>query len=255
MKMNVPILMYHHVVPADEVAAHSPFAVSRDLFASQLDWLRQWGYQTLSLEALFSGLQGGQRLQGKPVVITFDDCPASLLDFAVPELARRGMTATFFAVAGKLGGSNDWDADQGSPQVRLMDEDELRQLVTQGFEVGSHSLSHAKLRQCSPATIDWELRQSRQILEHATGKPVRFLAYPFGEYPLDYAHHARNTGYEGAVSIFSNAATVLADPCCMRRILIHQGDESTRLRLKLSGAYLRMRPLTDRLIHKIYKSR
>ena len=250
MKRNLPILMYHHVVPTDEVAAHAPFSVSHQLFASQLDWLQQWGFMTISLSELFDsqGSSARRNFRKKPVVITFDDCPASLLDFAIPELKRRGMTATFFAVAGKDGGRNDWDADQGTPQVRLMNADELKKLAEQGFEIGSHSFSHAKLRQCAPDTIDRELQQSRQILEQATGRSVRFLAYPYGEYPPDYAQHARNMGYEGAVSIFSNASTVLADPYCMRRILVHEGDGAARFRFKLSRLYACLRPISDRRV-------
>lgn len=248
MKRNLPILMYHHVVPADEVAAHAPFAVSHQLFSKQLDWLQKWGFIPVSLSELFDS-QGSpvcRNPRKKPVVITFDDCPASLLEFAVPELKRRGMTATFFAVAGKDGGRNDWDADQGTPQIRLMNTGELKQLAQQGFEIGSHSFTHAKLRQCSPNTINWELHQSRQILEQATAKPVHFLAYPYGEYPLNYAHHASNAGYVGAVSIFSNSPTVLTDPYCMRRTLVHEGDGAMRFRFKLSRLYAVLRWISDR---------
>lgn len=250
MKRNLPILMYHHVVPAEEVGAHAPFSVSHQLFARQLDWLQQWGFMTVSLSELFDSQDSlpHRNPRKKPVVITFDDCPASLLDFAVPELNRRGMTATFFAVAGKDGGRNDWDADQSTPQVRLMNAGELRKLAAQGFEIGSHSYSHAKLRQCSTSTIDSELQQSRQLLEQATGKPVRFLAYPYGEYPPDYAHHASNAGYEGAVSIFSNATSVLTDPYCMRRTLVHEGDSAMRFRFKLSRLYAVLRPISDRRV-------
>jgi peptidoglycan/xylan/chitin deacetylase (PgdA/CDA1 family) len=158
------------------------------------------------------------------------------------------MTATFFAVAGKPGGRNDWDADQGTPQVRLMDEDELRKLTVLGFELGSHSFHHVKFRESPSSTIDQELQQSRHAIEQATGKPVRFLAYPYGEYPRNHGQHARQAGYAGAVSIFSRAATVLADPFCMRRILVHQGDGKSRFRFKLSCAYLWLRPWVDRRV-------
>lgn len=243
---NVPILMYHHVVPADEVAPLAPYAVSRDLFACQLDHLQSRGYRTLTLSALCDLWDNGGKgwEGGKPVALTFDDCPAALLDCAVPELLRRGMTATFFAVAGKLGGYNEWDAGQ-VPAVSLMSAADLPGLAASGFEIGSHGLTHRHLRACSPETVTVEMSESRQRLQAITGQRVDFFAYPFGEYPDGYAEQCRAAGYRGAVSIFSAARTVAADRYCMRRVLIHEGDRGMRFDIKLGLRYLWLRRFVD----------
>lgn len=247
MQCKVPILMYHHVIPAGQVHALAPFAVSHDLFSRQLDWLRRAGFRTITLEELFDAREKpGQRLKRtKPVVITFDDCPVTLLDHAVPELSRRGLTATFFAVAGKCGGHNDWDTDNGAPEVQLMSGADLRTLADNGFEIGSHGLTHINLRTCQPERISRELRESRRILEETTGRTIRFLAYPYGEYPEGYAGYCREAGYTGAVSIFSRARDITEDRYCMRRILIHEGDQAMRFRFKLSKLYQWLRVYVD----------
>lgn len=240
--------MYHHVVPAAEVGPLAPFAVSRELFSRQLDLLLARGYQTLTLSEMcnqWDGDAGQQR--GKSVALTFDDCPAALLDFAVPELVRRGMTATFFAVAGRLGGVNDWDAGS-APSLPLMSPAALRNLADAGFEIGSHGLNHLHLRECSSETAAYEMRESRRRLQECVEQPVDFFAYPFGEYPKDHAKLCRATGYRGAVSIFSAARTVAADRYCMRRILVHQRDGSLRFRFKLGPVYLWLRRYVDRRV-------
>ena len=255
---NIPILMYHHVVPADRVLALAPFAVSHDLFSEQLDWLTRAGFRTISLGELFD-VQGGPewRVEGrKPVVITFDDCPAGLLDHAIPELTRRGMTATFFAVAAKLGGNNDWDAEQGAPEIPLMTSVDLQKLADNGFEIGSHGLTHSNLRKCLPEQIRRELIDSRQIREETVGGPIRFFAYPFGEYPEGFSGYCQDAGYRGAVSIFSRARTVIEDPYCMRRILVHEGDQAFLFRVKTSTLYLKVRQTIDKkVIEREAKSR
>ena len=246
---NVPILMYHHVVPADEVGVLAPFAVSRELFTQQMDWLIASGFRTVSLEHLFNSVDGPRSLPvGKPVVITFDDCPVSLLAHALPELIRRGMTATFFAVAGKMGGRNDWDSRQGAPEIPLMSGDNLKNLAESGFEIGSHGLSHCNLKKCLPEQIRHEMVNSRRLLEDVTAKSVRFFAYPFGEYPEGFTGYCQEAGYRGAVSIFSRARTVVADPYCMRRILVHEGDRAFRFRFKTSKMYLKLRYLIDKKV-------
>lgn len=248
--LSVPILMYHHVVPVGQVGALAPFAVSRNLFSRQMDWLQQAGFRTISLERLFDAGEGKERATsgGKPVVITFDDCPVNLLDYAVPELIRRGMFATFFAVAGKLSGCNDWDTVQGAPKVPLMSGNDLRNLADSGFEIGSHGMSHLNLRRSTSEQISCELVDSRRLLEDTIGRSVRFLAYPFGEYPEKYAHYCREAGYRGAVSIFSPAHTVTEDSYCMRRVLVHEGDQQIRFRFKLSQAYQFLRAFVDRRV-------
>jgi peptidoglycan/xylan/chitin deacetylase (PgdA/CDA1 family) len=250
MLHDVPILMYHHVVPAVEVGPLAPFAVSRSLFSRQMEWLVQAGFRTITLEQLFNYCDGKSRTEpnGKPVVITFDDCPASLLDHAVPELSKRGMTTTFFAVAGKPGGHNDWDANQGAPHIPLMTAGDLRSLAERSFEIGSHGLNHSNLRRCSPEQIRRELEDSRLILEDEVGRPVRFLAYPYGEYPHGYAGYCQEAGYRGAVSIFSRARTVTEDPYCLRRVLVHEGDQMLRFRFKLSKWYQLLRVYVDRRV-------
>lgn len=249
MKQNVPILMYHQVLPAGSVGAFAPYAVSRELFARQLDILQERGYKALSLSSLCDLWDGRGANSGnsRPVAITFDDCPAALLDFAVLELLRRGMTATFFAVAGKLGGSNDWDVGN-APPVPLMTAASLRELAAGGFEVGSHGLHHLHLRECPPEAIASEMSESRQRLQEITGQTVNFFAYPFGEYPVGYAGHCRAAGYRGAVSIFSPVRTVAADRYCMRRVLVHEGDRPARFRFKLGKIYSMLRYFVDRRV-------
>jgi peptidoglycan/xylan/chitin deacetylase (PgdA/CDA1 family) len=245
------------VVSADRVGALAPFAVSHSLFMWHLDWLQKAGFVAITLEKMFDIREGktGQRKEGKPVVITFDDCPASLLDHAVPELVKRGMTATFFAVAGKPGGHNDWDAEQGAPTIPLMSGKDLRNLADNGFEIGSHGMSHCNLRNCLPDQIRWELLESRLILEEIVGKPVRYFAYPFGEYPHGHVGFCQEAGYRGAVSIFSRAPSVTKDPYCMRRVLVHEGDQFLRFRFKASILYLNLRRMIDMRVIKMENQR
>jgi hypothetical protein len=49
----------------------------------------------------------------------------------------------------------------------------------------------------------------------------------------------REAGYRGAVSMFSQAASVTADRFCLRRIMPHRGDSALSFRMKLSPLYLR----------------
>jgi peptidoglycan/xylan/chitin deacetylase (PgdA/CDA1 family) len=235
------ILMYHHVGSVTALGALAPFVVSPAAFRSQLDAIEARGFKVETLSEL---LAADQATRSAPsIVITFDDCPAGLLDFAIPELGRRGWRATFFAVAGKVGTYNDWDVMPGVPKVPLMHWDQLRQLSASGHEIGAHGFSHTSLRRQSRASSRSELVDSRAALEQGTGAPVRAFAYPFGEIPDDYSSLCEEAGYEGACSIFSISRQVLGDRFAIRRILVTEADVGLRMRAKLSRLYLRARAL------------
>jgi len=243
---NIHILMFHNVAPAGSLNDLLPYVVTPEAFAHQLDMIQACGFETISFDELFKG--GGVGFKKRKIIISFDDCPTNLLEFALPELHKRGMKATFFAPAGKLGESNHWDADRGMTKVPLMQADDLRSLVKSGHEVGSHGFNHINLSELPEQEVCDELIRSRETLEHITGRPVNFLAYPFGDIPANYQRLCSEAGYIGACSIFSRYQYVFSEPFAMRRILIHEADTGLRLRFKLSSLYLRLRPFVDRRV-------
>lgn len=235
--MDLPILMYHAVERGAPTGY--AFAVSEKQFVSQADILRRFGFQTISLGRLFDGLAGRAVLPRKPVVLTFDDGYRNVAEVAWPLMRERGMTGTVFAVADHLGGTNVWDESAGHPRLELMSAGVLRELAGDGWEIGSHGCRHRDLAKVGAAEAREEVVRSKALLEEAAGTAVDFLAYPYGRHEEHTGELVRAAGYRGAVSIFSPARSVTADPFCMRRVLCHRGDTSLSFLLKLSPLYLR----------------
>jgi peptidoglycan/xylan/chitin deacetylase (PgdA/CDA1 family) len=172
-KPPCPILNYHSVgVSADE------FAVSDEQFAQQLDWLVAHGIRTVPLHALAAGA----------VALTFDDGKDDALSHALPALQKRGMVGAFFVVTGLVGkpGYLDWDG------VRALDR--------AGMEVGSHTVSHARLADLPDSDVLRELVESRRELERQLGHPVDLLAYPYNSVRARVREAAEKAGYRIAVS-------------------------------------------------------
>lgn len=82
----------------------------------------------------------------------------------------------------------------------LMSMADARTLVRDGFEVGSHSMSHAPLTDLSLPEAVAELRDSKACLESDLGCPVQGFSYPRGAYTSDIARQARDAGYAYAVT-------------------------------------------------------
>jgi putative peptidoglycan lipid II flippase len=215
------VLMYHSVDTGDD-----PYriTVSPDRFEKQMDWLKRRGLRGMSMRELLDAVDRGDadRLVG----ITFDDGYADVVRHALPVLARHGFTATVFLVAGKLGGSNDWD--NPGPTKPLM-TDQVRTAAGRGIEIGSHSLSHVRLPDADADAVRREVVQSRERLEAVVAAPVRGFCYPYGELP-DCLEIVRDAGYDYAVATRTSARR---HRYALPRIYVGGRDSAFRLRLKV----------------------
>jgi peptidoglycan/xylan/chitin deacetylase (PgdA/CDA1 family) len=104
------------------------------------------------------------------VRISSDDGNRSDLEVLAPALARRGLTGTFFVLAGRLSTAG------------FLSEVDLRELLRMGMTIGSHGWDHVPWRRLKDDVARRELTQARRRLEDAVGVPIREAALPFGAY-------------------------------------------------------------------------
>jgi len=139
--------------------------------------------------------------------VTFDDAFRSVAS-ALPTLRRLGVPATVFACSdhaedgGPLGVEELVDQVKANPaELATMRWDELRALVDEGIEVGSHTASHPHLIRLEDMELRRELLESRERIEDELGRRCRFLAYPFGEEDDRVRAAARAAGYLAAFAL------------------------------------------------------
>jgi peptidoglycan/xylan/chitin deacetylase (PgdA/CDA1 family) len=230
----LPILYYHHVGERREPRGHRRLWISAESFGRQMSYLAQEGYRCLSLREVEPLLQGQQPAQQRAAVLTFDDGYKNFYEFAYPALRQYGFSATVFVVTGQVGGLSQWDAGSETP---LMGWAELRELAAHGIEIGSHTVSHARLTRLPLALATRELEISRQALEQNLGAPTSTLAYPFGDWNEGVEELTRHTGYRLACSIMRGNRHSPAELHRLRRVPVDEFTSLLRFRRKLSPIY------------------
>ena len=118
------------------------------------------------------------------VAIMFDDGNASDVREALPALLDRGLQATFFVVAGRL----------GTPH--FLSQHDVRLLADRGMTIGSHGMRHRSWRNLDDRDLNEELGEARRRLEDVVGRPVTHAACPFGAYDRRVLGALRSHGYE-----------------------------------------------------------
>ena len=117
------------------------------------------------------------------VRLSFDDGNESDMLYGLPALQQRGVDATFFIVAGRL----------GTPG--FLSEEDVRTLTRAGMTIGCHGMTHLPWRGLSSRGFQEELGESRMILEELTGRQVDTAACPFGSYDRQVLGALRKYGY------------------------------------------------------------
>ncbi len=180
------VLGYHELkpIPLNE------FDTTPEAFASQLDWLKDNGYETLSLEEFISYLKKDEGFPEKSVLITFDDGYNGIYYYAFPELKKRGMKAAFFITASTIGGI------KGTKYPHITYE-QLAEMAADGnMSIGSHTISHLRLTELSSDALKIEVSKSKQILENFTGRKIQAIAYPEAYYNGAVIDAVKEAGYE-----------------------------------------------------------
>jgi peptidoglycan/xylan/chitin deacetylase (PgdA/CDA1 family) len=222
------VLTYHAVEPGPP-----PLCVDEPLFRQHLDAIADSGARALTVASLADALRAGE-LPERAVAITFDDGIASVPRTAAPLLAERGLVATVFCVAGRLGETSAWPSRAAStPVFALAGADELRALAAAGWELGSHGLDHAPLVSADRLGVD--AGASRRRLAESTGAEVRSFAYPYGVAPEGGAAVLADAGYTAACSARLGLVHHGADPFALPRVDAHYLRSPRLLRAVLSG--------------------
>jgi peptidoglycan/xylan/chitin deacetylase (PgdA/CDA1 family) len=148
--------------------------------------------------------------------LTFDDGNRSDVEHALPALRERGLSATFFVVAGRLGAPG------------YLGDADLRELAAAGMGIGCHGMRHRPWRRLDEPTLREELLVAKRRLEGAVRRPVTQAACPFGAYDRRTLRALRRYGYREVYT--SDRGTARDDGWIRPRNTVHTGDGPELLR-------------------------
>ena len=228
-KTGAPVLMYHAVGPETGIDWPKSLIMPASLFESHLAYLKGEGYTIVSVEELAKRLNAGQSVD-KYVALSFDDGYKNNYSVVLPLLKKYDARASFFVINKDMG-----DAIH-------MNEAEIKELLANGMELGSHTYSHNPLAKIDEKYLVWELDTSRFWLKKKfDGYIVRTLAYPNGSYNEKVISEAQRYGFyralTGRVGI-NTQATYKNAPMEMYRVTVaDDGNGLEGFKKRLERAY------------------
>ena len=186
---GAPILLYHHV------SAQTPASTSitPQQFEQHMAYLHDH-YTVLPLTDIVSALRQRQPLPDNAIAVTFDDGYANILENGHPIMQKYEIPYTVFINPAEIGQRRDQLSWQ---QVKTMQQ--------AGVIFANHTLDHLHMlnREEGETEQQWlnrvvnNVEQAESLIEEKTGRSLRYLAYPFGEYNRTLAAQLQKRGYIG----------------------------------------------------------
>ena len=174
---SLPVLQYHLEGKGGELLS---------AFARHVDHLRKSDVHFMTFRDFHNLLLEQEdhdvRLSPKSVILTFSGVSKENVKDLVDILRTSGVAATLFIETQGVG-------------LNGITEKVLLTLLANGLDLQSGAHTGDDLRSLTNAQVDLELRQSRQILESLTQRPVFAVAYPQGGVNDRVRQKAQEAGY------------------------------------------------------------
>jgi len=217
-KSKIIILAYHRINNA-----RSPLCVRPDMFEKQISLLRRKGFQSLCLSNYIDALKANKRMPpGKYVVVTFDGGWQDNYTNAFPILQKYGYTATIFLTVAYIGEKDDY-----------LTWEQVMEMKKAGFEFGSHTLTHPHLTMIPLERAQYEITESKKLLESRLNEEIKAFCYPYGDYNQDIIELVEKAGYQGAV-VTPHSGRCERSIYTIQRVGLYSSDTMLSFRIKTS---------------------
>ena len=161
---GIPVLMYHKIGDDKDNDA----VIREDLFRQQMKFLKDNGYNPLTMDQLYDYVVNGAAVPEKPVVLTFDDGYADTYSIVYPIMKEYGFAATVFINPGDVGTRLTWD--------------QIREMHKNGITISNHGFQHIEMGQLSEAKQIENITKAQEALAKEVGiKDNPWFCYPYGD--------------------------------------------------------------------------
>jgi peptidoglycan/xylan/chitin deacetylase (PgdA/CDA1 family) len=158
------------------------------------------------------------------VSFTFDDAYESTMANTPAVFEAFGKRASFYAVAGKVGASSDWDGELARP---LAGWEMLLSAQSKGHEIGNHTLTHPHLAELSVEDQKAQIRDADRVFRDR-GIMTDSFCYPYGS-----VGETSVLGYRVGLALGKRPATSQDDRLRLPRIVVAYSDGLPMLLYKI----------------------
>lgn len=188
---TIPVLLYHYVeyVQDEKDTIRKSLNINPNIFEAQVKTLRDNRYTFMTAKELGEVIDGKRDMPQKPVLLTFDDGHWDFDKVILPILKKYHAKATAYVIPGFIDGSD------------FMSDEEMKNVVKSNLvDIGAHTVHHVYLKGKLLPIVQYEVNQSKKILEKRYNINVVSFAYPDGAFDQQTIDVVKRAGFTTAVT-------------------------------------------------------
>ena len=237
----LPVLMYHKI-PTEPLQTKHRIFVTKDRFEEHLRFFQQQRFTPITFLDYLAFANGEQPLANfpaRPLILTFDDGYLDNYTNLLPLMRHYGYRGVLYLLGNPAIRHNYWDvdADPTEPRCDIMDEDQKRAFVAAGWEIGAHTMRHARLPELPAAEAAQEIRDSKTALEQAFNTRIVSFAYPYGALTAETKEQVCAAGFAFGVATDTGGLHLEDDRMQVFRVNMFPEETAATLRKKTSFWY------------------
>ena len=222
----VPVLTYHSF--ASKKGAK--MTVSAQAFEAQMKYLKENGYQFITLSQLIGFMDYKISLPPKAVAITIDDGWRSFYEIGFPILQKYNIPATLFVYTRFIGGR------------KAMTWRQVKAVSDSGIDIQCHTQTHRNLAVLNEKeslreylqAVESEICDSKKEIKVRLNRECRYLAYPYGKTNSLVISLLQKFGYQAGFTVNREANPFFGDKYRINRSVIYGTYDMERFKRNLS---------------------
>ena len=212
---TVPVLSYHRFTRNKK--SKNRMVVTQAAFEAQMRYLKNNGYNVVTLSQFYAFLGFKDQIPKKSVVITIDDGFRSAFDVAYPILKKFGYPATFFLYTGIVGSKD------------AMNWKQVQTLKQNGFDVQSQTRTHRDMSKLLKgedfksyiSRLEKEITLAQKNIRDKIAITPIFMAYPYGKWNHLVIALLKKHGFRGGLTVRRGNNPFFTDNFKVQRSMIY----------------------------------
>lgn len=231
------VLMYHRIVKNHSQKNANPFSIGENEFRQQLRMLERFNFTPITFEDYYLYLRNELTLPKKPIILTFDDGLEGVYEIAFPVLCEFNMRAVVFVMGDRTLRKARWYKGTEGEDCPLITDQQIVELRSEGFEIGSHGMTHTPLSGLKRKEQEAEILESKNSIERLLGEQIYTFSYPYGLHNRSAQSIVKQAGYHFACGVYTGPPQFGSERFDIRRLAIKYDIKTVSFLLRVLTPY------------------
>ena len=227
------IILCYHSISSDSWR----YGITKEAFKKQMAYIEEH-FAVIPLSEVTHFLDGSATFHKPAAVITFDDGYSDILEIR-DYVRQHHIQPTLFLI----GNTEKVCSDELQTHRSFLTKNDVLNLVSDGWEIGCHSMTHPDFHTLSESQIQYEIHDAAQLIRTQLGIVPNTFTYPKGRYTQTIVSAVKSAGFVLGLTMDDSVIGKNSNPLLLPRIGVDRTHSLEEFKTLFSPSCIRLRHL------------